>query len=105
MLSRRFSLRPTLSSCQRRFALQANAAQAAARRVSIMVGFIACAFLALTREFHYQIVARAEAEARQLDPRKSRHPAGDLDIHRVEGQRPRWSRGAKQPWRCRGRIT
>src|SRR5689334_4929301 len=56
MWSRRFSLRPTLSSCHRRFALQANAAQADTRRVSIMVGFIGCAFLALSREFHYQIV-------------------------------------------------
>jgi hypothetical protein len=46
-----------LSNCQRRFALQANAAQADTRRVSIIVGFIGCAFLALTREIHYPFVA------------------------------------------------
>jgi hypothetical protein len=47
MWSVRSSLRPTLRSCQRRFALQAKAAQADTRRVSIMIGFIESAFLAL----------------------------------------------------------
>ena len=40
----RFTPRPTLSSCQRRFALHAKAAESATSMVSIQVGFIAVGF-------------------------------------------------------------
>src|SRR5687768_9274464 len=101
MLSRRFSLRPTLSSCQRRFALQANAAQADTRRVSIMVGFIECAFLALPREIHYQIVGEADLRPSRLGGVQNRQRLRRRPYPQGRGSRATRVKGAARTRRKR----